>query len=169
MSQWHLLVSVIILRKLRAFRTLGTEGRREVLETLTLTVLVSAGFRVVGVARTQEWLRRWASAGKCEPQLQNLHSEILSSSRAQHIVRRNTGIKGTCLVRSLTLWAILLRRGLKTDLRVGFRRREGKLEGHAWVEYEGTPLNEERDITRTYSVFSEPAAFDASLRPDRWL
>ena len=139
------------------------------LEALTLTVLVSAGFRVLGVARTQERLRRWASAGKGGLGLQTPHSEILAVRRAQFIVRRNTGIEGTCLVRSLTLWAILLRSGLKTDLRVGFRRREGKLEGHAWVEYEGTPLNEEKDITRTYSVFKGPAAFDASLRPDRWM
>ena len=88
---------------------------------------------------------------------------ILSARRAQSAVRTNWGIGGACLVRSLTLWAMLLRRGIEADLRVGIRRREGKVEGHAWLEYGGLPLNEESSVVGTYSVHDRPVSFDWGL------
>ena len=84
------------------------------------------------------------------------------------MVKRAFGIEGTCLTRSFTLWAILRRRGVETDLRVGFRKSEGKLSGHAWVEYAGVPLNEDSDVNTKYSVFKEPADFDTLRKPDYW-
>lgn len=139
------------------------------LQALFVPVLVSAGFRLLGVARTQALLRHWASSGRSRTQPpESAHSNIQAVCRAQRIAKRRFGVGGTCLTRSFTLWALLLRRGLSTDVRVGFRRSEGKLEGHAWVEYEGHPLNESRAVNGEYSVFKEPAAFDAWQPPDCW-
>ena len=149
---------------MRTFRSLGSDGRRLIFEAVVLPALVSLSFRLAGVARTQALLRRLARA---KPALKDANGIVASARRAQRIVKKNFGIEGSCLTRSLTLWAMLLRRGVETDLRVGFRKNNGKLEGHAWVEYKDEPLNEGLGVREAYSVFRDPAAFDALTRGTR--
>jgi hypothetical protein len=55
---------------------------------------------------------------------------------------------------------MLLRRGVETDLRIGFRNSKGKIEGHAWLEHGGQILNELEEIASTYSVLDHPMRFD---------
>jgi len=142
--------------------------RRMLIEALTLPCWIWIGFRLLGVPRTQALVRRWALGGKAgattptDPQL-----EIRSARRAQRIVQRNTGISGNCLVRSLTLWTMLQRRALPTDLRVGFRKRDGRIEGHAWLEHEGAPINESLAEARSYVPYDQPATFDLWRQMDR--
>jgi hypothetical protein len=135
--------------------------RSTVVATLALSITISLSFRVIGVPRTQGWLRRWATAGT------NLvgrnvipTDEIHSVRRAQRIVLRATGIGTNCLVKSLTLWALLLRQGVPTNLRVGFRKRGGRIEGHAWVEHDDSPINESINEVRTFTPYGKPASFD---------
>jgi hypothetical protein len=64
----------------------------------------------------------------------------------------------------MTLWAMLLRRGVELDLRVGFRKKAGKTEGHAWVEYDGIPINERESEARTFEVYEAPVHFDGWRR-----
>jgi hypothetical protein len=155
-----LVLPVIILQKLRKFRSLGNEERSLILEATLLPVLISTGIGLFGVGRTQGWLRCWASRGKPKQAQPDPWAEILMARRAQRRATRVIGFGGTCLPRSLTLWSLLLRRGLQTDLRVGFRKLEGKVEGHAWVEFQGIPLNEDQQIAQTYSSFNDPVSFD---------
>ncbi len=77
------------------------------------------------------------------------------------MVKRATGLGGMCLARSLTLWTLLRRRGVETELRVGYRKRDEKIEGHAWLEYEGVSINEGAATIQTYTVSAGPVAFDA--------
>jgi hypothetical protein len=69
-------------------------------------------------------------------------------------------VGGTCLVRSFTLWALLLRRGSPARVQVGMRKRDGKIEGHAWVELSGQPVNESPEAVKTYQAPKEPIEFD---------
>ena len=103
----------------------------------------------------------WASGTKTRAWNGPAKELIVRGRRAQRMVGRNTGIEGTCLVRSLTLWAILLRFGLATDLRLGMRKRNGSMEGHAWLEYEGVPINESGDLIQSYDIYPNPVSFDA--------
>jgi len=146
-------------RKLRTLITLPPERRWLTAEALVLPALISACFKLFGVARTQAWLRRCARVGaSLEPG--DAVRAVREARRAQQIVRRSTGMGGSCLVRSLSLWTMLLRRGLTTEIRVGLRRREGKIEGHAWIEYRGVPINEDEKIVQTYDVYERPVSFD---------
>ena len=155
-----LVLPVTILRKLRTFWLLGSEEKALAVEATILPIVISTGIGVLGAGRTQGWLRRWASGGKPRQYPPDPWTEILMAGRAQLRVRRATGIGGTCVPRSLTLWALLLRRGIPTDLRVGFRKSAGKVEGHAWIEFEGKTLNEDPEVAQTYSAFSDPFSFD---------
>ena len=65
----------------------------------------------------------------------------------------------TCLPQSITLWWLLLRQGIESDLRFGARKEEGQLEAHAWVEFKGLPLNETERVRQRF------AAFDRSIIP----
>jgi hypothetical protein len=70
------------------------------------------------------------------------------------MVKRATGIEGTCLSRSFALWTLLRRRGLETQLQIGYRKKDGKFEGHAWLEYQGNPINEAPGVIATYTLAS---------------
>jgi hypothetical protein len=141
---------------------LSDPDRRYVREALVTSLLIPAGFRTLGVPRTQHLLRNWASRS---PHIELSSEEtslfILHVLSAQTAVHRNIGIEGTCLSRSLALWAMLLRRRVPVELRVGFRRQDGKVKGHAWVEYQGAPINEETTIANSYITSSKDATFDA--------
>ena len=155
---------MILIRKLRTFSSLSRDQQFLAFEALVLPLALQLGFRTIGVARTQSWLRKWA-CGKPAP-VSGLQPEAIihMARRAQGITRRLVGSNGTCLQRSMTLWAVLARRGIEADLRVGFRRQEGHIEGHAWVEYRGEPVNEAASVVNSYTVTPGQAAFDLWAR-----
>lgn len=131
-------------------------------QTVLLPVAILAGIRLGGVARTQKWLRSWSAAPNVLTPVAGDTRRIISEAlRAQRVVRRWSGVGGSCLVRSFTLWALLRKRGLETQIRIGMRKRKNATEGHAWVEYEGKPINETGAEVATYSVYHESIAFDA--------
>jgi hypothetical protein len=64
--------------------------------------------------------------------------------------------RANCLQQSVTLWWLLRRRGLHSDLRIGTRKGDECLEAHAWVEFRGVTLNESRDVHARYTAFEQP-------------
>jgi hypothetical protein len=70
------------------------------------------------------------------------------------MVKRATGIEGTCLSRSFALWTLLRQRGIETQLQIGYRKQDGRFEGHAWLEYQGNPINEAPAVVSTYTLAS---------------
>jgi hypothetical protein len=148
-------------RKIQTLRALDSETKAGIAEALILHAAVSVGFSLIGVPRCQRALRRWALAWRSAPMSDGqAESALLSARRAQKLVLLKTRLGGTCLVRSLALWAMLLRRGIETDLRVGMRKANGKIEGHAWLEYLGSPLNESGAVVDTYSTDPTQATLD---------
>lgn len=67
--------------------------------------------------------------------------------------------KGNCLSQSLVHWWLLRRRGIETHIRFSVRTEEGQLHAHAWVEYQGRPLNAPGQIRRY-------VPFDKVILPD---
>jgi hypothetical protein len=61
------------------------------------------------------------------------------------------------------LWAFLLRNGVASELRLGFRNSDGKFEAHAWVEWNGAPLNDAPDVRSRYAVPEQPLAGSTGL------
>jgi hypothetical protein len=69
------------------------------------------------------------------PQLQRVAWLVNVAANRQPVTVR-------CLARSMALLWMLRHRGLDADLRIGFKRPEGGLEAHAWVEWQGYPLDD---------------------------
>lgn len=63
--------------------------------------------------------------------------------------------RGNCLSQSLTLWWLLQRQGVNSDLRIGVRTVAGCFQAHAWIEYQGQPLHEVPDVHQHYTAFPD--------------
>jgi hypothetical protein len=148
-------------RKLQTVRLLGLDGTAWLGEAFLLSIFVRIGFRIIGVARTQTCLEYWGSEFHPRASPANIDRTIQSAQRAVRLTRRI--ISGSCLSRSLVLWTLLRRRSVMAELRVGFRRRDGKMEGHSWVELEGVPLNETLESVLTYYPSSAKFTVDAEI------
>jgi hypothetical protein len=146
--------------KLRTFCSMDGYDRGLIVEIVCVTLFTFAGIRLAGAPRTQRWLRKWAERHKGQAATGGAEPVLTRVARAQRTVRRVSGLDGTCLVRSLSLWALLLKRGLTADIRIGVRKNNGKIEGHAWVEYERIPVNELADVALSYEPYGEPVCFD---------
>ncbi len=64
--------------------------------------------------------------------------------------------RANCLPRSLTLWWLLRRQGIASELRIGVSKTGERMEAHAWVEKDGTPLNDRDDVHERFSAFEQP-------------
>jgi hypothetical protein len=61
----------------------------------------------------------------------------------------------TCLRRSLALRWMLIRRGIRAQLRLGVLKSAGDLQAHAWVEIDGQPLGEAETIKENFQILSK--------------
>jgi hypothetical protein len=148
------------LRKLRSFRSLPAGEQRCYLSALLLLPLVDIGLRLSGWQRCQQWAERWAKSGPVAGR------SYPSPRRIAWLVERaarHCPWPATCLRRSLLLWAFLLRNGVASELRLGFRNSDGKFEAHAWVEWNGAPLNDAPDVRSRYAVPEQPLAGSTGL------
>jgi hypothetical protein len=78
---------------------------------------------------------------------------------ATRLLRLNPG--GDCVLRSAAIYAALARQGWPVSFVSGVAREDGRVEGHAWVEHEGSVLPElgEPGVRRLYhETFRWPPA-----------
>lgn len=99
-------------------------------------VAVAALKHFVPVTTIARWLAREPHP-RVDP---DLVDRISGASRR---IRRMSPIGDRdCLQRSLVLFRQLPRAGLKPSLAMGFRRVDGRLEGHAWIVVDDRPFDE---------------------------
>ena len=60
-----------------------------------------------------------------------------------------------CMIRSLVLYDMCFRSGVRAVLKVGVYRNGDGLSGHSWLEIEGKPLNEDRKFLERFTVIYE--------------
>lgn len=126
-------------------------------------LLVQAWVMLHGVALALRWvsfqrvyglLERWSSgSGRATGD----EERILMRTRAMARLVRGAAAWSlphpTCLHRSLTLWWLLRRQGIASELRIGVRKEQGRFKAHAWVERLGVALNDRADVGRDFAPF----------------
>jgi hypothetical protein len=138
------------------FRAISGSERWLTLQAAGWLPLMFLGLRLYGFNRWYERLRQWGE----RPSKRAL-APVETTEQAQrvgrivNVVARYGLFRGNCLHRSLTLWWLLRQRGAQPDLRIGARRREGRFEAHAWVEWRGVVLNDSPDVGRQYAPFEQ--------------
>jgi hypothetical protein len=142
------------MNRWQRYRRLVPEDRQLLLRAMVLLPCTEAGLRLFGFRRWQLLLAKRHSGlgdsasatGDKLPLAQRTASIVVAASRQGLI-------KGNCLSQSLVLWHLLRRAGTSPDLRIGVRRSAGRMEAHAWVEFQGVILNDSEDVYQRYSLF----------------
>ena len=88
------------------------------------------------------------------------HPVVLALRR----VKRHGPYRGHCLSRSLVLWVLLRHQGIAAKLIIGQYFKSSVFKAHAWVEYQGAPLNAGKKVRQYYTAF-ETDSPPRSLRP----
>ena len=153
-----------VLEKWRRFRKRSSEERGMILRAMLMLPLVEIGLRTLGFCRLKEKIERLPIR-----ELSSASQTTSSSQKKLHILRavRSAELHGfstpNCLERSLTLWWMLRRAGIASELRIGARKSDSRFEAHAWIEVDGQVLNDTPEVHAHYSRFDAPiAAVDSS-------
>jgi hypothetical protein len=149
------------LYRWQKFSQLRGVERRMLLQALLALPLIRFGLRLFGLARMQRLLQGVRSRPT---------DATLAQSVAQMVTAATHIIPANCLQRSLTLWWLLHRYGIVSDLRIGVRRQGSQLAAHAWIEHAGVVLNDRRDVADLYTPFPEsigraPLTFEETTSP----
>ena len=129
----------------RASKLTGAEWLM-LLEAAGLLVALQIGLRVVSVRRIADW----CAAGRgTTPAASRVAIERLVRM-TEAAARRVPG--SACLTRSLTLVRMLSVRGIESELKIGVRADAGAVEGHAWVERDGRPINDDLGVAAKYTL-----------------
>jgi Transglutaminase-like superfamily len=148
----------VIVRKWRRFSNLTGFERAVAVEAAAALSATWLGLRLVGFCRWKSVLIRLAPP---LPRERLASSTVLPAqviSRMEAAAARNLFFRPTCLERSMVLWWLLRSRGIPAKLRVGGRKTGQRFEAHAWVESDGTALNQPEEIHRRFMPFDAPIA-----------
>ena len=142
------------MRELAKLRVLTGAERRLLIVACAAMPLVASGLSLFGFRRLHAVMARWP-----RPRSSRLATDSLRSARARStakivaIAALRGPVRASCLRRSLLVWWLLRREGIEAVLRVGVNREGGTLHAHAWVEYEGRPLNDADDVALRFPAF----------------
>jgi len=123
----------------RKFFSLARSDRRLVVEAAALMALVWTGLRILRFATLQRILDRYIKYAMSRPIGHTAAVSIATVRWAIGAVSARAP-SANCLVQALAADAMLRRRHLPSEIRIGVRPRSGhsaRLEGHAWVESGG--------------------------------
>jgi len=115
-----------------------------------------------GFRRTQRFLQRLLDARVGQAPVAPCDPRVVVTSRMVLAAARHSLISSTCLERSLSLWWLLARQGIATQLRIGVRKDGEKFAAHAWIELEGVGVGEPEDMHNHYAAFAEEMSGDIS-------
>lgn len=144
------------IEKLRALS--GHEWRFLILAFI-FQLLLTPALRIWGFQPVYAFLQRTSPTP--QPPIAPTTAELRGLARLVNAAANHGPVHAACLARSLTLWWLLRHRGIASDLRIGVAKDGGDFAAHAWVEYEGIPIN---DHPKNLEHF---AAFDGAIAPTR--
>ena len=130
------------MRRLSWFLALSPPRKRLLFHALIALPLCYAALTVTGFRRLQAILSGFHTIDiRGAPARSRADFDRIQSTMWAVRAAANHGlVRGQCLQQSLTLWWLLQRQNLEGEIRFGARRRDDKLEAHAWVEVGGAVL-----------------------------
>lgn len=137
---------------IRTFFALPGTDRWLVIKITLIVPLIQVGLKTIKFKRTLALLRPLLNRKPRRPERElNL---IEKHTYYLYLYRRKLPSLGKCLARSLTLWFLLQRAGIETELKFGVKKENDKLLAHAWIEYQGRRLEERSEVDKGYVPFS---------------
>jgi hypothetical protein len=142
---------------LNKFSALSRGERRLLIEAFLLLPAVHLGLRFLGYSRLLRLIEAWmplpVSAGVAAGQDRLMRARKIAQMVS---IAASRGVyRATCLRRSLGLLWFLRRESIESRVHFGVRRSGGRLEAHAWVECNGTVINDAPDVHERYPRLQE--------------
>jgi hypothetical protein len=122
---------------------------------MALLPLIALSLRWRGFRATQAALQRFLSSPNEKPDDALVGKDVAVTAHMVDAADQHGLFHPSCLTKSLTLWWLLGRQGISSRLRIGIRKEKEKFEAHAWVERDGTAVNEPEGHHRHYAAFDE--------------
>lgn len=141
------------MNKLTKFRQLSYSEKWMFVQSLVLLPLNGAGLRLVGFRR---WLAILTTLAPLKGRLAADEASVgkaLTVARLVKVAAAHGLYRANCLPQSLATWWLLRWLGIESDLRIGARKADGRIEAHAWVEYSGRILNDSADVHQRFTPF----------------
>jgi hypothetical protein len=142
-------------RKWEKFRKLSWAERGLILTAMIALPVTAMGVRFFGVKRWKRGLGRFAPIKAVKESSLNQMELAQTTAWLVKVASWNGPYRPNCLQRSLTLWWLLRRKGMESDLRIGVQKENGEVRGHAWIEYHGIVLNDSEDVPNHYHSFND--------------
>ena len=130
------------------FRRLSPRERRLFLQAWVMLPIAAIRVRLSGAASFLDAHPVTASPSPSPPPIVGEAARMVSAAARYGL------LDASCLPRSIVLQRLLRREGILTDLRVGVRKADGLLDGHAWVEYHGVAVSDAPDVHERFTVLS---------------
>jgi hypothetical protein len=145
-----------MMDNLSKFLRLTWSERWLFLQALLLLPLTALLLRLFGLRSCQRLLAALAppTSSVTEPQHATLNQARLTARMVRAAAQHDL-FRARCLPQALALWWLLRRQRIAGTLRIGTRLIFGQLQAHAWLEYQGVPLNEDERVYQSYAVFAE--------------
>ena len=137
--------------KIERWHGLSGRDRKTVGHACLLLPVVSLSLKVKGLKATTTLLgrrlaKRGAPSGGATADLPD------SMARLVAIAARYHPYKTACLAQSLTLWYLLARKGVESEVRIGVTKVDGVFGAHAWIEVDGKVYLDGPDVVNQFSV-----------------
>jgi hypothetical protein len=136
-------------------RELSGEERALLAGAFLLLPATAFGLRVLGFTRMRKIFAGAAPVANAGDRADGDADRAARTERLVRVAARYCLWRPSCLPRSLTLWRLLRRQGIETELRIGVRKQFSRLDAHAWVEHHGAPLGDAHDVRERYAAFGE--------------
>jgi hypothetical protein len=144
-------------RRLARFAALTASERRLLTEAVTVQPAIRLALRVTGFRRCHLGLRRLAHLPTLSGPRALAAREAMRASQLVRSAERAGLLDQNCLLHSLTLWWLLQRRGIDSEVRIGVRRIGDAIQAHAWVEHSGQALGQDDDVARRFQTLASTA------------
>ena len=114
-----------------------------------LLLWVELGLRKFSYARVSQWFTpkqpRQSSRESEDPTRQ-----IKRIWQLVDMASRNHILTITCLRRSLVAQRLLNQQGIPVELRFGVKKDSGRIQAHAWLEYQGQVIGDPEQLSQAY-------------------
>jgi len=138
----------------RRYRALDLEARRLFWRAVTLLTFTRLSLRLRGFKKTKAELQKRLSLNSPQGTVKQNSAETVQKTCRMVRAGAHYGVgRPSCLEESLVLWYLLQRQNIPARLRIGVQKLTEKFEAHAWVEFEGAPLNQAETVHQHYAAF----------------
>jgi len=122
--------------KIRKWRLLSPQFKRILIKATFLSLMNEFFLKLHIYKPLKEMHQKQENTEASEINPETL-KQLQHISKAMKIIEKFAPWRPKCYNRALTAKKLLSDKNITTDLHIGFRKKDGEFDGHAWITYKG--------------------------------